>query len=168
MDVIDTNEGATDKLKKKIQSSIAQLSVGDERKCFNQIRKAALYIQPETLLWNGWPAGKFALDYVIGHHMKRKMKAEEKKTTGPQRRKRKAFDDENHKSSSPDDENIDLMKTKRRRTKKEPVSVSDVQDIPVSPPPQLSPPRKERKRRTKKENVSVILRRLTGVVKNIK
>jgi len=71
-------EVATDKPKKKIQSSIPELSVGDERKCFNQIRKAATYIKPESLLWNGWPAGKFALDYVIGHHMKRKKKAEEK------------------------------------------------------------------------------------------
>ena len=86
------------KTKKKIQSSIPELSVGDERKCFNQIRKAAIYIRPESLLWNGWPAGKFALDYVIGHHMKRKKKAEEKQDNLPddmkkQRRTRaKVFD----------------------------------------------------------------------------
>ena len=66
------------KTKKKIQSSIAALTVGDERKCFNQIRKAAGYIEQDSLLWNGWTAGKFALEYVIGHHMKRKKKAEEK------------------------------------------------------------------------------------------
>jgi len=75
--------------KKKIQSSIPTLSVGDERKCFNQIRKASLYIKPESLLWNGWPAGKFALDYVIGHHMKRKKKAEEKQDLMPDELKRK-------------------------------------------------------------------------------
>ena len=69
--------------KKKIQSSIASLSVGDERKCFNQIRKAAGYIEQDSLLWNGWTAGKFALEYVIGHHMKRKQKAEEKMKTSP-------------------------------------------------------------------------------------
>jgi hypothetical protein len=77
------------KPKKKIQSSIPELSVGDERKCFNQIRKAAAYIKPDSLLWNGWPAGKFALDYVIGHHMKRKKKAEEKQESLPEHLKRK-------------------------------------------------------------------------------
>ena len=76
------------KQKKKIQSSIPELSVGDERKCFNQIRKASTYIKPESLLWNGWPAGKFALDYVIGHHMKRKRKAEEKLEINPNAWKR--------------------------------------------------------------------------------
>ena len=75
--------------KKKIQSSIPSLSVGDERKCFNQIRKAATYIRPESLLWNGWPAGKFALDYVIGHHMKRKRKAEEKLDQIPEDQKKR-------------------------------------------------------------------------------
>ena len=85
--------------KKKIQSSIPSLSVGDERKCFNQIRKASAYIKPESLLWNGWPAGKFALDYVIGHHTKRKKKAEEKLESIPEtlrkkkRRRNKIFDD---------------------------------------------------------------------------
>jgi hypothetical protein len=78
-----------DKIKKKIQSSIPTLSVGDERKCFNHIRKASSYIKPESLLWNGWPAGKFALDYVIGHHMKRKKKAEEKLGQNPVLPKRK-------------------------------------------------------------------------------
>ena len=87
----------THKLKKIIQSSIPELSVGDERKCFNQIRKASSYIRPESLLWNGWPAGKFALDYVIGHHMKRKRKAEEKvdrfDDLNKKRKKHRAFDD---------------------------------------------------------------------------
>lgn len=87
------------KTKKKIQSSIPQLSVGDERKCFNQIRKASSYIKPESLLWNGWPAGKFALDYVIGHHHKRKKKAEEKLDAIPEelrikkRSRNKVFDE---------------------------------------------------------------------------
>ena len=77
------------KSKKKIQSSIPTLSVGDERKCFNQIRKASLYITQDSLLWNGMPAGKFALDYVIGHHMKRKKKAEEKQDRMPEEFRRK-------------------------------------------------------------------------------
>ena len=43
--------------KKKIQSSIESLSVGDERRCFNQVRRASEYIQADTLLWNGMSAG---------------------------------------------------------------------------------------------------------------
>ena len=64
--------------KKTIQSSIPNLTVGEERKLFNQIRKSAAYITPETLLFNGWSAGGFALTYVIEHHLKRKRKAENK------------------------------------------------------------------------------------------
>jgi hypothetical protein len=86
--------------KKKIQSSIPELSVGDERKCFNQIRRASAYIKPESLLCNGMAAGSFALAYVIGHHTKRKRKAEEKLENLPdgqkvkkKRNRRRGFDD---------------------------------------------------------------------------
>lgn len=80
---------ATIKPKKKIQSSIEALSVGDERRCFNQVRRAADYITEETLLWNGWTAGQFALQYIIGHHSKRKKKAEEKNQLDGHKKKRK-------------------------------------------------------------------------------
>lgn len=84
----------TERPKKKIQSSIPELSVGEERKLFNQIRKSAAYITPDTLLFNGWTAGGFALTYIIQHHMKRKRKAEEKTEPGaPKRAKTKAFED---------------------------------------------------------------------------
>ena len=72
------HNGAYLKQKKKIQSSIPELTVGEERKLFNQIRKSAAYIESNTLLFNGWTAGGFALTYIIQHHMKRKRKAEEK------------------------------------------------------------------------------------------
>lgn len=83
------------KPKKKIQSSIPELTVGEERKLFNQIRKSAAYITPETLLFNGWTAGGFALTYIIQHHMKRKRKAEEKTSDqdGNKRQKISPFDD---------------------------------------------------------------------------
>ena len=74
--------------KKKIQSSIESLSVGDERRCFNQVRRAAEYIKADTLLWNGWTAGSFALQYIIGHHSKRKKKAEEKCSTDKNKKRR--------------------------------------------------------------------------------
>jgi hypothetical protein len=81
--------------KKKIQSSIPELTVGEERKLFNQIRKSAGYITPDTLLFNGWTAGGFALTYIIQHHMKRKRKAEEKTSNeeGKKRPRTKAFED---------------------------------------------------------------------------
>ncbi len=84
-------------VKKKIQSSIPELSVGDERKCFNQIRKASEYIRPDSLLWNGWPAGQFALSYVIGHHTKRKKKQEERQNNdGPKKKKKFVYGDEDY------------------------------------------------------------------------
>jgi hypothetical protein len=55
-------------------STIPGLSVGDVRKCFNQIRRAVsngCEVKPEHLLWNGMSCGDFALKYVIGHHTKR-------------------------------------------------------------------------------------------------
>jgi hypothetical protein len=86
-----------DKPKKKIQSSIPELSVGEERKLFLIIRKSSAYITPDTLLFNGWSAGGFALTYIIQHHMKRKRKAEEKVAMEPdtkkRRTKREKFDD---------------------------------------------------------------------------
>lgn len=83
------------KPKKKIQSSIPELTVGEERKLFNQIRKSAAYITPDTLLFNGWTAGGFSLTYIIQHHMKRKRKAEEKTSNeeGTKRPRTKAFED---------------------------------------------------------------------------
>ncbi len=77
------------KMKKKIQSSIPGLSVGSERKCFNQIRRCSEYITPETLLWNGMSVGEFCMSYVIGHHMKRKRKAEEKASLNPDTKSKK-------------------------------------------------------------------------------
>ena len=91
---MDTTEVV--KVKKKIQSSIPELTVGEERKLFNQIRKSSAYITPDTLLFNGWTAGGFALTYIIQHHMKRKRKAEEKSSSEESSSKRprtKAFED---------------------------------------------------------------------------
>lgn len=61
-------------------SSIPGMTVGNVRKTLNQIRKAGNAIKSEHLLWNGWPAGRFALAYIKGHHEKRK---QGKKNTDP-------------------------------------------------------------------------------------
>ncbi|KAK9865836.1 hypothetical protein WJX84_004677 [Apatococcus fuscideae] len=62
-------------------SSIPGMTVGNVRKTLNQIRKAGNAIKSEHLLWNGWPAGRFALAYIKGHHEKRK---QGKKATDPE------------------------------------------------------------------------------------
>lgn len=112
------------KPKKKIQSSIPELTVGEERKLFNQIRKSAAYIAPDTLLFNGWTAGGFALTYIIQHHMKRKRKAEEKTTEdgSNKRHKIKTFEDPLTVTSL-DDEKSETFKakTKRKVSSKAPV-----------------------------------------------
>lgn len=128
------------KPKKKIQSSIPELTVGEERKLFNQIRKSAAYITPETLLFNGWTAGGFALTYIIQHHMKRKRKAEEKTgcEDGSKRPRMKAFQDpltitslDDKDASEKNEEKVLKPKVKRKAAPKKKV------DTPVPPPPVL-------------------------------
>tara|TARA_B100000963_G_C22575861_1_gene648382 strand:- start:773 stop:1297 length:525 start_codon:yes stop_codon:yes gene_type:complete len=116
------------KPKKKIQSSIPELTVGEERKLFNQIRKSAAYITPDTLLFNGWTAGGFALTYIIQHHMKRKRKAEEKTSEdGNKRPRTKAFEDPLTMTSL-DDKEEEKPKPKRK------VAPKRKAEVP-SPPP---------------------------------
>ena len=121
----------TDKPKKKIQSSIPELTVGEERKLFNQIRKSAAYITPETLLFNGWTAGGFALTYIIQHHMKRKRKAEEKTSSeeeGKKRPRTKAFEDPLTMTSLDDKDSV--LKDEPKPKPKRKVAPKKKQDIP--------------------------------------
>lgn len=67
-----------EKLSKKakvMSASIPNMAVGDVRKCLNQIRKAGSTIRENHLLWNGWPAGRFALLYLIGNYSNKKMRS---------------------------------------------------------------------------------------------
>ena len=161
------------KLKKKIQSSIPELSVGDERKCFNQIRKASSYIKPESLLWNGWPAGQFALSYVIGHHTKRKRKQEERLVDeAPKRKKKKVFDiaevqeevtEKEHKTpiktsvkskakdTKPMENTEDLKNTEDKRVKEESSSPVKAKAKTKSSKDKESVPAKSTKKTTPKE-----------------
>ena len=126
-------QSVEEKPKKKIQSSIPELTVGEERKLFNQIRKSAAYIQPDTLLFNGWTAGGFALTYIIQHHMKRKRKAEEKTQSGEntKRSRLKTFDEPltvNSLDDKNDTENAEEKpKVKRPRKVKETKPPADSQ-----------------------------------------
>ena len=69
---------AVPKQKRKFCSAVHGMSVGEERKCLNQIRKAKLkygHVRSEFLLLNGETAGDFALKYLLGIHEKRKKQA---------------------------------------------------------------------------------------------
>jgi hypothetical protein len=68
---------------KRVQSSIQGMSIGDERKCLNQIYRLAskddnAHIDPNWLLQNGQTAGSFSLNYVVGHYQKRRSKMKQK------------------------------------------------------------------------------------------
>lgn len=67
----DPAPGAESK-KKVMSSSIPELTVGDVRKCLNQIRRKGHAIQSQHLLQNGWTAGDFALKYLLGNSSTRK------------------------------------------------------------------------------------------------
>lgn len=83
MNVLDTPNNQKC-IGKKAQSCINSLSIGDERKCLNQIYKAANQntdgvVDPNWLLYNGMTAGHFSTLYIVGHHNKRKKKETAKK-----------------------------------------------------------------------------------------
>ena len=69
-----TQKEKVSKKLKVMSASIPSMAVGDVRKCLNQIRKAGSGIRENHLLWNGWPAGRFALLYLIGNYSNKKLK----------------------------------------------------------------------------------------------
>ena len=46
-------------------SKIPHMTIGEVRQCFQQIRCLKDAVNMETLLLNGTPAGKFAIDYIL-------------------------------------------------------------------------------------------------------
>jgi len=62
------------KVKRIMSPAISFMSVKDERKCLNQIRKSEDQIDNDFRLWNGIKAVDFALMYTLSHHLKRKTK----------------------------------------------------------------------------------------------
>eukprot|EP00899_Mesostigma_viride_P018579 jgi/Mesvir1/26722/Mv20499-RA.1 len=65
-----SDESETKKTKKApyMSTSIPNMSVGDVRKCLNEIRRAGSGIEASYKLANGWTAGDFALKYLIGNY----------------------------------------------------------------------------------------------------
>ena len=61
--------------KKRIMTpAIRGMSVKEERACLSEIRSNAGIITDGFILQNGWAAGDFALEYIMGHQTKRKTK----------------------------------------------------------------------------------------------
>lgn len=81
------NTGVGRKTKRVMTPAIENMSVKEERRCLSEIRKLGDDIGDKHLLSNGWTAGRFALMYVTGQHVKRKTKTKTKtiakKKTGP-------------------------------------------------------------------------------------
>ena len=46
-------------------SKIPHMTIGEVRQCFQQIRLLREDVSMETILFNGMPAGKFAIDYIL-------------------------------------------------------------------------------------------------------
>ena len=51
-----------------MSAAIPALTVGEVRKCLNQIRRAGAQVSENHLLANGMPAGRFALMYLLGNY----------------------------------------------------------------------------------------------------
>jgi len=62
--------------KRVMTPAIWGMTVKEERACLSEIRARSPDINYQHVLENGWTAGKFALQYVIGHHRKRKSKSQ--------------------------------------------------------------------------------------------
>lgn len=61
--------------KRVMTPAIAGMTVKQERSCLAEIRNLEPDVTHDTILSNGWTAGKFALAYITGHHIKRKTKS---------------------------------------------------------------------------------------------
>jgi len=46
-------------------SKIPHMTIGEVRQCFQQIRVLKDSVNMETILFNGTPAGQFAIDYIL-------------------------------------------------------------------------------------------------------
>eukprot|EP00899_Mesostigma_viride_P024931 jgi/Mesvir1/5622/Mv15640-RA.1 len=66
----DQADGGAKKRKREpyMSTSIPDLSVGDVRKCLNEIRKLGAAATVDHKLANGWSAGEFALKYLLGNY----------------------------------------------------------------------------------------------------
>ena len=93
---------------------VPALTVGDVRRCMTQIRRAGRHLRTEHLLCCGWPAGYFALSYIIGHYMNRRTKY------GPDedgKRKRHEEEDEDEEEED-EDEDEEEHEQQRKPTRK--------------------------------------------------
>ncbi|CAN0567179.1 unnamed protein product [Ectocarpus sp. 12 AP-2014] len=75
MSELVTDADAQQQGKRVMTPAIETMTVKEERACLSEIRKLGAEVDHQHILSNGWTTGKFALMYVTGQHVKRKIKA---------------------------------------------------------------------------------------------
>lgn len=70
--VMESGKGP--KNKRIMTPAIDGMTVKQERACLSEIRANAMDVTADYILENGWTAGDFSLQYIMGHQNKRKSK----------------------------------------------------------------------------------------------
>lgn len=68
----DISSKGDSNIRRKMQSAVPSMSVKEERKALQEIRSITNPRPHMVLQCNGMTVGAFALQYVVGHHLKRK------------------------------------------------------------------------------------------------
>ena len=106
----------TQRYRSTAQSRLGDMTVGDIRYCFQQLRNAGPDLNPEMMLYNGQCAGEFALKYL-----------QETSNATRKRRKKDYNKEENSNDSLVDNKNnIDLPKTQLTDDNKDPDNTSNI------------------------------------------
>jgi hypothetical protein len=71
----------TQRYRSTAKSRICGMTVGDIRFCFQQLRSAGSTLSPHLILYNGQPAGAFALAYLIETSNSMRKRRKRKKET---------------------------------------------------------------------------------------
>lgn len=74
MSELVTDDDVSQQGKRVMTPAIENMTVKEERACLSEIRKLGAEADHQHILSNGWTTGKFALMYVTGQHVKRKIK----------------------------------------------------------------------------------------------
>ncbi len=76
------NTKRTQRYRSTAQSRLGDMTVGDIRYCFQQLRNAGEDLTPELILYNGQCAGEFALQYLQETSSAKKRRKPPRSTTG--------------------------------------------------------------------------------------
>lgn len=146
---------------KKIESSIPDMTIGEERKCLNQLYRAARVspnqpVDPNWLLYNGLTAGAFCTKYVIGHYNKRKLKELSKKAVAEEEEQEEVTPEQiDHVPPPVEDDPTPGTSVKSKRPKRGHADNDEVQhdddDTTIDDPE--PPPTKQKKGKSSRKKV---------------